>query len=325
MKKLFFILLFSIVSAFGVRCHAQTVAFRGTVYADTILIGQPFDYQLSLTIPREYIVEWKQFGDTLSKSIDILQEGELTTAPVANSDNVKMTQMLKMTSFDTGYVYVPEIVIYYKESPTDSVNHKLFTFEKELYVKTVAVDTTQAFRPINNVIRQGVTAKETLPWVVIVIVLAGLAYLIYYLKTHKKPKVAEIPEKKKPTIPAIVTARAKLAKMRDKEQWNSSNIKEYYTDLTDIAREYLAGQLNIDAIEMTSDEIMQAVHALDINEIAKSKLQETLITADLVKFAKANPTKDDNEQAFKDIDYFVEDSYAYCQEVEKKRTEEAKK
>ena len=325
MKKIFFILLFCIVSAFGVRCQAQTVAFRGTVYADTILVGQPFDYQLSLTIPKDFIVEWKQFGDTLSKSIDILQEGELTTTPVANSDNVKMTQMLKMTSFDTGYVYVPEIVIYYKESPTDSVNHRLFTFEKELYVKTVAVDTTQAFRPINNIIKQGVTAKETLPWVVIVIVLIGLTYLTYYFKTHKKPKTVDIPEKKKPTIPAIVTARAKLAEMREKEQWNSSNIKEYYTDLTDIAREYLAGQLNIDAIEMTSDEIMQAVHALDINEIAKSKLQETLITADLVKFAKANPTKDDNEQAFKDIDYFVEDSYAYCQEMEKKRKEEAKK
>ena len=313
------------ILAFGFRGKAQNVAFRGMLYADTILAGQPVDYQLSLTIPKDYIVEWKRFGDTLSKSIDIISEGDIITKPIENSDNVKMTQALKLTSFDTGYVYVPEIVIHYKESLQDSVSHKLFTFKKELYVQTVAVDTTQAFRPINTVIRQGITAKETLPWIAIVIVIAGIAYLIYYLNTHKKPKDVVVVEKKKPTIPAIVTARAKLSEMREKEQWNSLKIKDYYTDLTDIAREYLAGQFKIDAIEMTSDEIMQAVHALNINEIAKSKLQETLITADLVKFAKANPSVEHNEESFKEVNYFVEDSYAYCQEAEKKKKEEDNK
>ena len=155
----------------------------------------------------------------------------------------------------------------------------------------------------------------------ILLVIAGIIYLIYYLRTHRKPKVVVIHEKKEPAIPAIVTAREKLADMREKELWNSLKTKDYYTDLTDIAREYLEGQFKIDAVEMTTDEILQAVHALDINEIAKSKLHETLITADLVKFAKANPSNDENEQSFKDIDYFVEDSYAYYTEVEKKKKE----
>ncbi len=325
MKKLCFILLFCMMSAFGINCSAQNVAFRGVISADTILVGQPFDYQLSLTIPKDYIVDWKQFGDTLSKSIEIISEGELTTKPIENSDNVTMTQNLKLTSFDTGYVYVPEIVIHYSESMQDSIRHKLFTFEKELYVKTIAVDTTLAFRPINGVIRQGITAKEVFPWVVVLIVICGLVYLIIYLKKHPKNKVIVEEVKKKPTIPAIVTARAKLNEMRDKEGWNTTNSKEYYTDLTDIARQYLEGQFAIDAVEMTTDEIMQAVHALSINEIVKSKLQDTLITADLVKFAKANPSTSQNEQSFKDIDYFVEDSYAYYQEVEKKKKEEEDK
>ena len=312
------------MSAFSIRCDAQAVSLKGRINVDTILVGQPFDYQLSLTVPKDYNVDWKRFGDTLSKSIEIIKEGELTTTPVENSDNVLMQQQLTMTTFDTGYVYVPEIDIYYSKSMQDSVRYKLHTMEKELYVKTVAVDTTQAFLPINGVIKQHITAKEVLPWAAIVIVLAAIVHLIYYLRKHRKTKDVVVEEKKKPTVPAIVTARAKLADMKDNESWNSLKIKDYYTDLTDIAREYLEGQFAIDAIEMTTDEIMAEVNNLNLQDFVKMKLQDTLITADLVKFAKANPSKDENEQSFKDINLFVEDSYAHFQEEKKKKEEENK-
>lgn len=324
MKKLCFILLFCMMSALSIHCDAQSVSLKGRINVDTILVGQPFDYQLSLTVPKDYNVDWKRFGDTLSKSIDIISEGELTTTPVENSDNVLMKQQLTLTTFDTGYVYVPEIDIYYSKSLQDSVRYKLHTMEKELYVKTVAVDTTQAFLPINGVIKQHITAKEVLPWAAIVIVVVGILYLIYYLQKHRKAPQPVAEEKKKPTIPAIVTARAKLADMKDNESWNSLKIKDYYTDLTDIAREYLEGQFEIDAVEMTTDEIMKEVNALNLQDFVKMKLQDTLITADLVKFAKANPSKDENEQSFKDINLFVEDSYAYFQEEKKKKEEENK-
>ena len=324
MKKLCFILLFCMMSAFSIRCDAQAVSLKGRINVDTILVGQPFDYQLLLTVPKDYNVDWKRFGDTLSSSIEILREGELTTTPVENTDNVLMQQQLTLTTFDTGYVYVPEIDIYYSKSLQDSVRYKLHTMEKELYVKTVAVDTTQAFLPINDVIKQHITAKEVLPWAAIVLAVAGILYLIYYLQKHRKTRKPVVEEKKKPKIPAIVTARAKLADMKDNESWNSLKTKDYYTDLTNIAREYLEGQFEIDAVEMTTDEIMKEVNALNLQDFVKMKLQDTLITADLVKFAKANPSKDENEQSFKDINLFVEDSYAYFQEEKKKKEEENK-
>ena len=324
MKKLCFILLFCMMSALSIRCDAQAVSLKGRISVDTILVGQPFDYQLLLTVPKDYNVDWKRFGDTLSKSIEIIKEGELTTTPVENSDNVLMKQQLTLTTFDTGYVYVPEIDIYYSKSLQDSVRYKLHTMEKELYVKTVAVDTTQAFLPINDVIKQYITAKEVLPWAAIVIAVIGILYLIYYLQKNRKTQQPVVIEKKKPTIPAIVTARAKLADMKDNELWNSLKVKDYYTDLTDIAREYLEGQFEIDAVEMTTDEIMKEVNALNLQDFVKMKLQDTLITADLVKFAKANPSKDENEQSFKDINLFVEDSYSFFQEEKKKKEEENK-
>ena len=321
MKKLCFILLFSMMTLAGMQCAAQVTFLRGRADADTIAVGQPFDYQLSLTIPKDYYVEWGQFGDTLSKSIDVLNVGDITTTPISNSDNVIMSQHLTLTSFDTGYVYVPEIGVTYSKSLQDSLRFTLYTNEAELYVTTVAVDTTQAFRPIKTVIRQNVTAKEVFPWVVVALVIAGIVYLIIRRKKHPKVKEKVVEEKKKPVIPAIVTARAKLAEMRDNESWNSSKTKDYYTDLTDIAREYLEGQFEIDAVEMTTDEIMEAVNTLNINSLTKEKLHETLVTADFVKFAKANPTAEQNKKSFTDINGFVEDSYEYFKEEEKKKEE----
>ena len=324
MKKLHVILLFCMMAFIGIRSDAQMVFFNGRTTADTIIVGQPFDYQLSLTINKDYFVDWQQYSDTLSKSIDIIEVGEVKTKELSNSDNVIMTQNLKLTSFDTGYVYVPEIKISYSKSLKDSIRYTLRTNEKELYVTTIAVDTTQAFRPIKSVMKQGITGKEVLPWALIVIVLAGIAYLIYYRKTHKKVKEEVVEEKKKPTIPAIITARAKLAEMKENELWNSAKTKDYYTDLTDIAREYLEGQFEIDAIEMTTDEIMEAVNTLNLNKETKSKLQETLTTADFVKFAKATPSAEQNKQSFSDINSFVEDSYVYFEDEKKKMEEESK-
>ena len=324
MKKLCFILLFSLMSFLGIQCDAQVTFLRGRTAVDTIVVGQPFDYQLSLTIPKDYFVEWKQFDDTLSKSIDVISADDVKTTPINNSDNVIMTQNLKLTSFDTGYVYVPEIAISYSTSLQDSVRHTLYTDEKELYVKTVAVDTTQDFRPIKGVIRQGITAKEVFPWAAIIIIAAGVVYLIIFLKKRSKKTEKVVEVKKKPAIPAIVTARAKLAEMKDNELWNNPRTKDYYTDLTDIAREYLEGQFEIDAVEMTTDEIMKAVNELNLSNLTKSKLQDTLVTADFVKFAKANPTAEQNKKSFSDINNFVEDSYTYFQEEKKKKEEEMK-
>ena len=54
------------------------------------------------------------------------------------------------------------------------------------------------------------------------------------------------------------------------------------------------------------------------------KLENTLATADLVKFAKANPSPTENETAFSDINSFVEESYIFHQEMERRKAEELK-
>lgn len=306
------------------HCIAQNIYANGSIDKDSILAGQTFNYKLDVRMPSDYIIDWSEIKDTLSKSIDVVKRSEISMTPINNSDDVILSQLLTMTTFDTGYVEIPKIGLKYSKSVNDTSTYTCYTEYMDIYVQPVSIDTTMTYKPIKMPIRQNITFEETIPYIGGIIVLATLILLAIYLirKFRKKEEIAE--EEIKPQIPAIITAREKLILLKEATLWQSGKLKEYYTDLTDIAREYLEGQFNIDAIEMTSDEILDEVRKLQLDSSTFSKLQNTLTTADLVKFAKANPSPTQNELSFSDINSFVEDSYTFHQEMEMRKAEEAK-
>lgn len=306
------------------HCHAQNIYANGSIDKDSIFAGQTFNYKLDVRMPNDYIVDWSNVRDTLSKSIEVIKRSDISKTPINNSNDVIMSQLLTMTTFDTGYVEIPKIGLKYSKSPNDTTTYTCYTEWMDIYVQAVSIDTTMAYKPIKAPIKQNITFKETAPFVGGAIVLAGLVLLVIYLIRRLGKKETTEEEEVKPQIPAIVTARERLSQLKESNLWQSGKSKEYYTDLTDIAREYLEGQFNIDAVEMTSDEILSEVRNLQLDNSIFSKLQETLTTADLVKFAKANPSPSQNETAFNDINTFVEDSYVFYQEMEQRKAEEAK-
>ena len=303
-------------------CHSQDVIVNGKISNDTILTGHPFDYSLDIRMPKGYIINWNELKDTLNKSIEIISRSEIKEQPIDNSSDILLTQNLTLASFDTGYVEIPSIGIKYYKSAKDTNVFTSYTDYMYIYVEPAAIDTTLAYRPIKTPIKQNITFEETVPFVGGVIILAGIVLLIIYIvrRSRKKTNIEE--EEIKPQIPAIITAREKMAQLKEANLWQSGKYKDYYTDLTGIAREYLEGQFNIDAIEMTTDEILDEVRKIQLDNLIFSKLQNTLITSDLVKFAKATPTSTENENAFKDINSFIEESFVFHQELEKKKSEE---
>ena len=304
-------------------CHSQDVIVNGKISNDTILTGHPFDYSLDIRMPKGYIINWNELKDTLNKSIEIISRSEIKEQPIDNSSDISLSQLLTLTSFDTGYVEIPSISIKYYKSAKDTSLYTSYTDYMYIYVEPVAIDTTLAYKPIKMPIKQNITFEETVPYFGGGIILAGLVLLIIYIIKRSR-KNENIEEEVKPQIPAIITAREKMEQLKEANLWQSGKYKDYYTDLTGIAREYLEGQFDIDAIEMTSDEILEEVRKIQFDNIIFSKLQNTLITADLVKFAKATPSSTENENAFKDINSFIEESFVFHQEQEKKKAEEAK-
>ena len=70
--------------------------------------------------------------------------------------------------------------------------------------------------------------------------------------------------------------------------------KEYYTELTDVLRTYMAERFGFNAMEMTSSEIIDKLLETNDKESIR-ELKYLFETADLVKFAKHLPLMNEND------------------------------
>ena len=255
----------------------------------------------------------QQTLDTLSEQIDILKRGEVVRTADADS-NVIVQQELTLMTFDTGAVQVPSVDLSYARSADDPMRMKAFTDPVDLYVTTIAVDTTQAFRPVVPPVSKPVSMKELFPWLLglLLLVLAALGLWLYLRRRH--PHVdADGQPVKGPVIPPYNKAIGDLEQLRQQKLWQVGKVKEYYSGLSDIAREYIEGQFKVNAVEMTTDEILRDVRELHFDEQLYGKLKDTMELSDLVKFAKYSASSLENDNAMNDMTDFVNGSYAHYQ------------
>jgi len=111
--------------------------------------------------------------------------------------------------------------------------------------------------------------------------------------------------------------------LRHKKLWQSGQIKDYHTELTDIIREYISGKFNVHAHEFTSDEILTAINGTATNDEAKNKLSQTLLMADLVKFAKYQPLPLEHDSSLNNaIDFVKETIHVTTPEIEVEKSVE---
>ena len=148
---------------------------------------------------------------------------------------------------------------------------------------------------------------------------AAIAFYMIYRKTGKIPFV---PKKR---IPPYVLAKRRLEELRKKRLAENGNLKAYYTDLTDILRQYLGGRFKIYALEMTSSQIIDAVEKNDETRPYADSFKSLFKVADFVKFAKQLATTDDNIRSFKTVADFVEATRPVEEETPQKNKKGSRK
>lgn len=150
-------------------------------------------------------------------------------------------------------------------------------------------------------------------WILLSIVLIGVAVFIYF-KWLRHGRIPLMPAKK--PIPPYELAMSELSRLREMQLWQKGSEKEYYTRLTDILRQYIHGRFGINAREMTTSQLMNALRHSEEPVEGMNLMDEILRQADFVKFAKARPLADDNEQAYTQATRFVEITRPVEQEAE---------
>ena len=130
--------------------------------------------------------------------------------------------------------------------------------------------------------------------VILIILIAAM--IIIFLKRRKK-------RLKGKTAPPVPIDRAALAALES--LWDVENIdgKKFYFRLCEILRIYIKGRYQINAPEMTSEELSPALDKLGLDRELLKGLREVFKRADPVKFAGKPPVLSEME---KDIVFAME-------------------
>jgi hypothetical protein len=307
-KKLVEISFATLLMLIGLTPKAQTVEAISRVQPDSVLIGQQALLEISLKIPADFEVDWPAWGDTLITGIEIVKAGPLEREPIDREGNIRLYQELSITSFDEGLYYIPGAELNFSP-PTDSAFFAAQTNPLMLQVGTVAVDTTASFKPIKGPVGAPIGFWEIFPWIIGLLALALLAFLVIWYFRRRASQEIPVPIIKKPVIPAHIIALNKLEEIRLRKLWQAGKHKEYHSLLSETVREYIEARFKINAVEMTTDEILSAVDLLNINPDALAKLARALQLGDLVKFAKAEPAGLENDMCYSHLVDFVNESH----------------
>jgi hypothetical protein len=161
-----------------------------------------------------------------------------------------------------------------------------------MLVQTVPVDTTKPYKPIKGIMLVELTWRDYI-WYIVggLILLLAIITLFIYLNKRKKP-VPQMPPA--PPEPLHVMALRQLTALETESLWQKGEVKEYYVRLTDILRNYIEARFGIPAMERTTDELTYATRRHVELRPHTNQLYTILSTADMAKFARAQPLPEEH-------------------------------
>lgn len=270
---------------------------------DSVLIADQLKYGFRLdNVKAGTVLGLPDLSQGVMDSIEVVSGWKLDTLKRRNHrTEMDIEGSFVITSFDEGRYRLPDIAI--GRMNVDGTVDTLVFAGKELQVMSMPVDTS-SFKPhdIKGQIRYPVTFREVLPYILAIQLAALIAVLAVSLFMMRRKKAAgEVQSSEPPYIVAL----KKLDKFRGNKYWAPDKQKQFYSGITDILREYIAGRFGIGAMEMTTAEIFEGLKGKDIPQQLMDEARNLFVMSDLVKFAKMTVSDDDNVKAVPSAVRFV--------------------
>ncbi len=276
------------------------VTFKARLDSASLLMGKTTALHLEITqdkaargfFPNEQ-------ADTLNAMVEIAERLKADTTDLGNN-RIQINRDLIIQSFDSG-LWVIKPIPYVVNGDT--------AFCNQLTLKVLPVDVSQMkdihdIKPVEDV---PFNLLDWLPdywwaWLLGLLLIGGGIWV--YRKYYKKGINPLKPSKKR--LPPYEEAMINLQNLKAAQLWQRGQEKEYFTGLTDILRVYIDRRFDINAVEMTSSQIIDTLKKNDETKAVNEQLEMILEVADIVKFANARPLADDNEVAYQRAVNFVE-------------------
>lgn len=275
-----------------IKFYLLVLLFSSAVFAqqkqvvtsiDTIKnkIGAEFKLTLKTTVDTSAKVVFPKLKNI--GALEVIRSYPIDT--IKKNDRYELIKKYGLTQFDSGRYTIPSIKILINKKPflsdsllVDVANVKVDTLQQKMYdIKDIV--------PVEN------TVGNWWKYLLALVIILGIVALVYvYIKKHQKKKIEEEIFKT-----PIEKATSLLNNLEKKELWQKGEIKAYYSELTDIARNYIEEAIEIPAMESTTSELILGLRAasvkkkMTLSQETIENLERVLKQADLVKFAKSKP------------------------------------
>ncbi|MCY7410759.1 MAG: hypothetical protein LH473_10830 [Chitinophagales bacterium] len=281
---------------------AQNIS--ATLKADSthILIGDFLNLKLNINFSNDLIVSMPKVTDSIGH-MELVKASTIDTS--INNNSTTLSQSFIVSAYDSGNYFAGPQKIYFKTK--SGAIDSLITDSILITVRTIAVDTSKAFKPIKPPLEVPYSWQEFIPlYIGGFILVASIIALILYVRYRRKNRKPKIIERPKPKDLPHVWARRELKKLEEEKLWQQDEVKKYYSRLTDILRLYLEYRFNWLALESTTEEIKEQINSYSMNVEAKNLLLKMLSNADMVKFAKIIPAPATNIKSVESAFHFID-------------------
>ncbi len=226
---------------------------------------------------------------------------------------IQINYKVPVQAFDSGTYRLPEFV-YVSERDSAFSNRVSL---KIVPMNVTAEDPIAGFAPVAE--PEDKSIFDVLPnwlvdfWWLILLALLAIAAGTWAMRRYRKEGTIL---KKKPLPDPYEVAMKRLVDLKARNLWEKGMEREYFTELTEILRHYLDTRFGINAMEMTSRQIIDALSGNKEIKEKRGYVRQILNIADFVKFAKVRPLPADNIAAYDNAVRFVEETKPVVAEEE---------
>lgn len=299
-KKGFLFLIFIQSLFVGDKVFAQRTLIDVKIDSAAILIGEQTVLHLTVTTDKDKNVQVVIPGDTLMRGVEVLNFSKPDSSIIENS-RLLIKQDILITSFDSALYLLPPL------KAIDGLD-TVYSNQVALKVSTIPVDidNPEDFFDIKAVWKPPFVLADYYPWIFGVLIALFLICVIGYVVQRIRNQKPVIPFKREaPKLPPHEQAIMELNQIKQQKLWQQGRNKEYYTSITETLRRYIVDRFSINAMEMTSGEILDIIKRDNEADSVYDNLKQVLQLSDFVKFAKWNPLPDENDLSMMNAYLFV--------------------
>lgn len=314
MKRL---LLLGLLLTAGAARGQQTPVVTARVEPDSVMIGDRFDYIIEVEKDLVQVVDFPVFRSDGKEDLVLVEEAPVDTLE-REGRRMKLRKRYRLAIFQEGHHDFGRAEVLYADK---NIVDTLYSAEPlRLEVATFEIDSTSQsiydLKPQRTLPFRFAEIGGYVAWSIagLVVLAAALFGLVRWLRQRGATLGGLFPGKA--PLPSHVEAIRALEALHHQKLWQNNRHKQYYSGLTDILRTYISRRWEVGAMEMTTDEIVEAMREVDLPEKARMDLTAILRHGDLAKFAKATPDAEQNEADYLNAYYFVEETKPATEQAE---------